>query len=79
MTDKFPINNQDKLLDLIALFQEHGGYWFLDQSEESNMEIKWCPFIGDGKGKFLPAIHQKRVYDISDFHKRCLEEIAPYV
>lgn len=77
MIDQY--NNKVWLIMLLELFQEHGGYWDINQSEDTNIEITWSPFIGDGQGKMLPDIHQKRVASIEDFYGFALEEIAPYI
>ena len=73
------IINQDYLLLLIRFFQEHGGYWWIDQSESHNLSIEWHPFIGDGKGGYVPKIFRKRVFDIKEFYEECQEIISKYL
>jgi len=70
MGDK--VRDQAYLPELIRMFQKHGGYWWIDQSEDNNMSIEYNPFMSiDGK---MPKIFRKRVYSIKDFYN---EEVVP--
>lgn len=73
-----PVNFQNMHL-LLDLFYRHGGYWDINSSEECNIEIRWCPFIGNNKGGMCEEIFRKRVYDINEFYTLCVDTINQYL
>jgi len=72
------VENQDRLLDLIMFFQDTGGYWDINQSEGINIEIRFCPFLGNKKGGMVEEIFKKRVYDINDYIKHMNSILEEY-
>jgi hypothetical protein len=70
------IKNQKLIPKLIELFQKHGGYWEMDQSEDNNMTIHWHPFISGGKGRMADPIFRKRVYCVKDYYNYAIEELS---
>jgi len=65
----------DGLIKLLNYFDEIGGFWSIDRSEEDNLSIEWSPFVGKN-GKMVPKIYQKRVYDLDQFYLKCVEEVT---
>lgn len=65
----------ENLIHLFKLFSRHGGYWFLENSEDLNLTIEWSPFMGDGKGKMMESIHYKRCSYVESFYDHAVDKL----